>query len=115
MTPDEVLRHLKRIRFSPRANRPVSLAWIGRQAGYASRHALQHVLRRGTVTPDMARRLSPVLARLVLNEQGHNSPTLGRYGADDAAGRGHRRRPEPEAPAPPGAPHRKAKVETRGG
>ena len=36
MSPDEVLRHLRRIRFCPRAGRPVSLSWIARQAGTTS-------------------------------------------------------------------------------
>jgi hypothetical protein len=115
MTPHDVLRHLQRLRYSPRSGRPISLAWIARQAGYRSRHVLHDVLARGSISADMARRLAPVLARLYLAEQGDNSPTLGRLGADDAAGRGHRRRPGREAPAPPGAPPRKAKVETRDG
>lgn len=98
MTPTEVLRHLQRIRYSPRAGRPVSLAWIGRQAGYSKRTVLHQALERGSLTPDMARRLSPILARLMLAEQGHNANTLGRWGADDAVGRGHRRRAADRVP-----------------
>lgn len=106
MSPDEVLRILRRIRYSPRAGRPVAVGWIARQAGYTP-HGIAHAVTRGRLTNDMARRLTPVLARILLAEQGHNATTLGRYGADDAVGRGHRRRAADQAPAPAGAPPRK--------
>lgn len=69
MSPEEVLKLLKRIRFSPRAGRPVSLVFLSRQAGYSDR-ALFRVIRAGSITPAMARRLSQPLARLVATEGG---------------------------------------------
>jgi hypothetical protein len=109
MTPAEVLRHLQRIRYSPRAGRPVSISWLARQSGY-THVGLFRAIRLGSITPDMARRLSPVLARVqlgVVNKtQGDIAPTLGQLGA--GTGRLPVGRALPRALARPGAPSRKA-------
>jgi hypothetical protein len=116
MSPAEVLKHLQRIRFSPRAGRPVAISWIARQGGY-THVGLFRAIRLGSITPAMARRLSPILARVQLSvvnkSQGDIAPTLGPLaGGTVRLGRGSRRRPEPETPARPGAPSRQPKVET---
>ena len=99
MSPDEVLRHLRRIRFSPKAGRPVSLSWIARQANYQPR-SLMHAVADGRITRLMAQRLTPVIARLVLEQGGDIAATLGPLGGGSAGlGRPGPRRPE-EAPPP---------------
>jgi hypothetical protein len=111
MSPDEVLRHLRRIRFSPRAGRPVSLAWLGRQAGYSSRHALHSAIARGHLSADMTRRLAPILAKLFLNEGGHSAPTLGPLGGGSSVlGRPRPRSSPEELRARDAARHRAARA-----
>jgi hypothetical protein len=111
MTPAECLRCLQTIRYSPRAGRPVGISWIARQAG-VHKVSLFRAIFRAHITPDMAKRLSPILARVfpATQERGNIAPTLGQLGAGLA---GHGRLP-PRVRAP-AAPSRKAKVETRDG
>ena len=73
MTPNDVLRELRRIRFSPWAGRPITIRWLARQSGY-SWHSLYRAIRRGWVSPQMAERLSVTLS-------GHHNAFLGRLGA----------------------------------
>ena len=34
MTPNDVLRELRKIRFSPWAGRPITIRWLARQSGF---------------------------------------------------------------------------------
>ena len=70
-TPQDVLRELRRIRFSPRKGRRLGLSWVARQAGY-QRESLYRAIRRGWMTRAMAQHLELVLRNVTLSG-GHNA------------------------------------------
>jgi hypothetical protein len=78
MSPQDVLRELRRIRFSPRKGRRLGLSWIARQAGY-QRESLYRAIRRGWVSNLMVIRLAVVLQN-VSYSRSHITLSLGEYG-----------------------------------
>jgi hypothetical protein len=96
MSPQDVLRELRRIRFSPRKGRRLGLSWVARQAGY-QRESLYRAIRRGWMTRAMAQHLERVLRNVTLSG-GHNafSSTLGPLdgGLDARGGPRPARRPD---------------------
>jgi hypothetical protein len=80
MTPPEVIRALRQIRYTHRSQRPQAIAWIARQAGF-QRQSLYRIIRRGTLSQQTARRLAAVLTN-VTPKGGHN--TLSSYGGGTA-------------------------------
>ena len=78
MSPQDVLRELTRVRYSPRKGRRLGLTWIACLTGYR-RESLYRAIRRGWVSPPMANRLGVVLRQTVAFSGGHTSfpSTLG--------------------------------------
>jgi hypothetical protein len=88
MTPEDMIRELRRLRFSPKAGRPFTFAWLARQAGY-TRTAIHQAIVRGSMSPLMAKRLGPSLESANVF-RADIAPTLGRPGGG-TDGRGSRR------------------------
>jgi hypothetical protein len=80
MTPPEVIRALRQIRYTHRSQRPQAIAWIARQTGF-QRQSLYRIIRRGTLSQQTAKRLAAVLTN-VTRQGGHN--TLSSYGGGTA-------------------------------
>jgi hypothetical protein len=97
MSSQDVLRELRRIRFSPRKGRRLGLAWVASQTGYA-RHSLYRAIQRGWMTRLMAQRIGTVLRQTVTLTGGHSafSSTLGPLdaGPDPRGGPRPVRRPD---------------------
>jgi len=94
MTPQDVLRELRRIRFSPRKGRHPGLTWIASQAGYR-RESLYRAMNRGWVGTLMASYVGEVLQN-VADYRNQVAPTLGPYGGgvDPRGGARFARRPD---------------------
>jgi hypothetical protein len=77
ISPQDVLRELRRIRFSPRRGRRLGLTFVASMAGYAPR-SLYRVILRGWVSRPMADRLSAVFRQTATFSGGHTAfTTLG--------------------------------------
>ena len=85
MSPDDVLRELRKIRFSPKAGRPLTFAWLARQTGYNQASIYRAIARSCLATP-MAHSIANTLS--LLREE-NAQPNLGRLGAG-LDGRGRR-------------------------
>ena len=94
MSSQDVLRELKRVRFSPRKGRRLGLSWIAGQAGYR-RESLYRVMNRGWIGTLMAAHIGRVLQN-VTDCRNQVAPTLGPYGggSDPRGGPRFARRPD---------------------
>jgi hypothetical protein len=70
MSSQDVLRELRRIRFSPRKGRRITIAEIARLAGYQP-PSLFRVARRGSMSKTMAQRLGQVFDKTITVSGGH--------------------------------------------
>jgi hypothetical protein len=97
MSPDEALRVLRTLRYSPKRGRRLGMAWVASKTGYA-RHSLYRAIMRGWVSRPMAERLGNVFDKTATFSSGHSalSSSLGPLDADaalaDGRGRWPRRR-----------------------
>jgi hypothetical protein len=98
MTPEQALRVLRTLRFSPTKNRPITFAELARQAGYHP-PSLFRVAQRGWMTPTMANRLGQVFDKTISVSKDHIAPinTLGALNAGRDP-RGRLRLPGPRYP-----------------
>jgi hypothetical protein len=107
MTPDEAVRALRLIRYSPKRGRRLGIAWLARQSGY-SREALYAVIRREWCSRTMAQRLDVVFKTVSLSNDRIAFTTLGPLdGGRDPRGRypaGSGKRPRPWPRPAAGAP-----------
>jgi hypothetical protein len=94
MSSQDVLRELRRIRYSSRKGRRLGLSWIARQAGY-QRESVYRAIRRGWVSNLMAIRLAVVLQNVSYGRS-HTTLSLGEYcgGPDPRGGVRFARRPD---------------------
>jgi hypothetical protein len=70
MTPQDILRELRRVRYSPRKGRRLGLTWIACLAGYR-RESLYRAIMRGWVSRPMAKRLGALFRQTVTLSGGH--------------------------------------------
>jgi hypothetical protein len=90
MTPADVVRTLRELRFSQRSKGPLGLSFIARQAG-RSRECLYNAIKTGHIGRHSAERLAAVF-ELVRNQMCHKA-SLGPFGGGTARMRdGGRRR-----------------------
>jgi hypothetical protein len=92
--PDDVLRELRRIRYSSRRGRRLSLTWLAKQSGYRP-ESVYRALRRGRISNLMVVRLAAVLQN-VSYSRSHTTLSLGEYGGgpDPRGGARFARRPD---------------------
>ena len=95
MTPDDVLRALRTIRYSSRRGRRLGLAWIARQAGYR-RESLYRAMNRGWIGTLMTARVGQVLQNVADYRNQITRSSLGEYGGgpDPRGGARFARRPD---------------------
>jgi hypothetical protein len=72
MSSQDVVRELRRIRYSPRKGRRLGLTWVAFQTGYA-RHSLYRAIIRGWVSRPMAERLANVFIKTVTFSRGYTT------------------------------------------
>jgi hypothetical protein len=95
VTPQNIFRELRRIRFSPRKGRRLGFTWLGVQTGY-TRTAFYEALHRGSVTKAMAERVGAILQNVQISRDQVPPSTLGEYtdGFDARGGPRPARRPD---------------------
>jgi hypothetical protein len=97
LSSQDVLRELRRVRYSSRKGRRLGLTWIACQTGY-QRESLYRAIRRGWVSSPMADRLSAFFRQTVTFSGGHTAlaSTLGPLddGPDPRGGPRPVRRPD---------------------
>jgi hypothetical protein len=76
MNPDDVLRGLRQVRYSPRRGRRIGIARIAAEAGYG-RTALYNAILTGYVTTRMADHVGPVFQTVQI---ARNQATLSSFG-----------------------------------
>ena len=79
MSSQDVLRELRRVRFSPRKGRRLGLTWIASQAGYR-RESLYRAMNRGWIGTLMAAHIGHVLLQSVADYRSQIALRLGSYG-----------------------------------
>jgi hypothetical protein len=94
MNPNDVLRALRTLRYSPRKGRRIGIAWIAAQAGYG-RTALYNAVVTGYVTKRMADRIGAVFQNVQIAKDQVPLSSLGEYGGgpDPRGGSRPARRP----------------------
>ena len=95
MNPNDVLRALRTLRYSPRKGRPMSIAWIAVQAGYG-RSAIYNAIITGYVTKRMADHVGTVFQNVQIARGQVTRSSLGDYGGgvDPRGGPRPARRPD---------------------
>jgi hypothetical protein len=78
MSSQDVLRELRRIRYSSRKGRRLGLSWIAKQADYR-RESLYRAMNRGWIGTLMTARVGQVLQN-VTDYRSHTTLSLGEYG-----------------------------------
>jgi hypothetical protein len=98
MSPNEAVRLLRTVRYSPRRGRCHGIGWLARESGH-SRQALYAVIRRGWCSRPMAQRLGVVFKNVNLSNGHIAFATVGPFDPDrDPRGRypaGSGKRPRP--------------------
>jgi hypothetical protein len=79
LSSQDVLRELRRIRYSSRKGRRLGLGWLARQAGYR-RESLYRAMNRGWVGTLMAARVGQVLQSVADYKNQVTRSSLGEYG-----------------------------------
>ena len=85
MTAQDVLRELRRVRYSPRKKRYLGITWIASQAGYG-RTALYSAIISGYVTKRMADCVGTVFQNAQIARDQVTRSSLGEYGGRPATG-----------------------------
>jgi hypothetical protein len=100
LSSQDVLRELRRIRYSSRKGRRLDLSWIARQAGYR-RESLYRAMNRGWIGTLMAARVGQVLQNVTDDRSQVTHSSLGEYGGgpDPRGGARFARRARRSAPA----------------
>ena len=95
LSSQDVLRELRRIRYSSRKGRRLDLSWIARQAGYR-RESLYRAMNRGWIGTLMAARVGQVLQNVTNHRNQVARSSLGEYGGgpDPRGGARFARRPD---------------------
>jgi hypothetical protein len=95
LSSQDVLRELRRIRYSSRKGRRLDLSWIARQAGYR-RESLYRAMNRGWIGTLMAARVGQVLQNVTDDRSQVTHSSLGEYGGgpDPRGGARFARRPD---------------------
>jgi hypothetical protein len=95
MTPDDVLRALRTLRYSPRKGRRMSIGWIAACGGYG-RTALYNAIVSGYVSKRMADRIGAVFQNVQIAKDQIPLSSLGEYGGgpDPRGGARFARRPD---------------------
>jgi hypothetical protein len=86
MSPQDVLRELRRIRFSPTKGRRINFSWLARQAGYSTQ-SLYRSIHRGWLSHRMASRLSGVFQKTTTLSTGQVAPSNPLDAGSDPRGR----------------------------
>jgi hypothetical protein len=95
MGSEDVLRELRRIRFSARKGRGLGISYIASQAGYR-RESLYRAMNRGSIGRLMAAHVGQVLRNVANFKNQVARPSLGEFGSgpDPRGGPRFARRPD---------------------